>query len=85
MELFRYDLVRSNSVNLYAEARLGITTFFSSIMAYEEDSPYPGEFNFHGTAFNTGLGGGLMLNPHAIFFERRRFWELVDRLRGKCS
>lgn len=75
--VLRYDLIRNNSVNLYAEARIGITTFFSSIIAYDENSPYPGEFSFHGTAFNTGLGGGLMLNPHAIFSdgsEAGRLW-----------
>lgn len=65
--IMRYNLVQTNSVGIYAEGRIGLTTFFSSIYAYDEDSPYPGEFNFHGTAFNTGLGGGIMLNPHAIF------------------
>lgn len=63
----RYDLIRTPGFRTYVEARIGMTTFFSSIYAYDEDSPYPGQFDFHGTAFNTGLGGGVMLNPKKLF------------------
>ena len=44
----------------YAEARAGITTFFSSTTPYDLNNEYKGEFKFHGTAFNTGLGGGIL-------------------------
>jgi hypothetical protein len=63
----RYDLIRTPGFKTYAEGRIGMTTFFSSIIAHDEDSPYPGQFDFHGTAFNTGLGGGIMLNPRKLF------------------
>lgn len=56
----RYDLVRTEKFISYVEARAGLTTFFSSTVAIHPDSSYPGEFSFHGSAFNTGLGGGLL-------------------------
>lgn len=56
----RYDLHRSEKFVSYAEARAGITTFFSSTTPIDLNTGYRGEFKFHGTAFNTGLGGGLL-------------------------
>jgi len=43
-----------------------LTSFFSSRMAVEEDTPFKDEFSMHGTAFNTGIGGGIMLNPRGL-------------------
>lgn len=63
----RYDLVEKSSIKLYTEARVGLTTFFSTMDALEENSGFDGEFDFHGTAFNTGAGVGLMVNPTALF------------------
>lgn len=56
----RYDIFQTDKFITYAEGRLGLTTFFSSTMPLEDNSDYEGEFSFHGTAFNTGLGGGVM-------------------------
>ncbi len=55
----RYDLVRTDNLVVYAEARAGLTTFFSSTVPLESDTGYSGEFEFHGTAFNTGFGSGI--------------------------
>jgi len=57
----RYDLVRTDKFVSYAEARAGLTTFFSSTTPLEENTGFRGEFEFHGSAFNTGLGGGIMV------------------------
>jgi len=63
----RYDVIRTDNFITYAEARVGMTTFFSNIYAYDTNTSYPGEFSFHGTAFNSGLGGGIMIKPSYIF------------------
>ena len=56
----RYDVFRTEKFVTYAEARAGLTTFFSSTSPYGQDTGYRGEFKFHGSAFNTGLGGGVL-------------------------
>ena len=56
----RYDVFRTEKFVTYAEARAGLTTFFSSISPYDRNIGYRGEFKFHGSAFNTGLGGGVL-------------------------
>lgn len=56
--LTRYQLIKTEKFYGYIEFRAGFTTFFSSTVAYDEDANYPDEFKFHGTAFNTGYGGG---------------------------
>ena len=71
----RYDIVRTPRFITYVAAKLGVTTFFSSITAMEENSTYPGTFDFHGTAFNTGLGGGIMFRPKKPTLENAGgFW-----------
>ena len=64
--LARYELSSTENLRTYAEIRMGVTSFFSSRMAVEEDTPFKDEFSTHGTAFNTGLGGGIMLNPRGL-------------------
>ncbi len=56
----RYDLIRTEKFVSYAEARIGFTTFFSSTIPNDSNTDYQGEFKFHGSAFNTGLGGGIL-------------------------
>ncbi len=73
----RYDLVEMSAFKLYSEARLGLTTFFSTTDAALENTGFDGEFSFHGTAFNMGAGIGLMVNPGALFSkdrERDNLW-----------
>lgn len=66
--LTRYQLIKTERFYGYLEFRAGITTFFSSTVAYDESANYPDEFKFHGTAFNTGYGGG------ASYKIGHRFW-----------
>ena len=64
---FRYYFYRTPSVKTYAQARLGLTTFFSSRTPQQETPEFKETFEFHGTAFNTGIGGGVLLNFGSIF------------------
>lgn len=64
---FRYYFYRTPAVKAYAQARVGLTTFFSSITPTKETSEFRETFNFHGTAFNTGVGGGILLNFGSVF------------------
>ena len=63
----RYDMYENNWSKVYAEARMGATTFFSSRIAEDYESDFESDFDFHGTAFNTGFGGGLLVNPASVF------------------
>ena len=63
----RYTLAENGWQRLYAEARLGATMFFSSSMAMEYESEYDDKFDVHGTAFNSGLGFGSMINPATLW------------------
>lgn len=67
----RYDIVQKRSFSLYSEARIGVTTFFSTTEAILENTGFNGEFEFHGTAFNMGAGVGLLINPAALFTKDR--------------
>jgi hypothetical protein len=58
--VLRYELYSTERFITYAEGRLGMTTFFSSTTATEANSDYEGEFDFHGSAFNSGIGGGVL-------------------------
>jgi hypothetical protein len=51
----------------YAQARVGLTTFFSSRTPQETTPEFRETFEFHGTAFNTGLGGGVLVNFGSLF------------------
>jgi hypothetical protein len=59
--LLRYKLWNDKLLMPFVEARTGFTTFFSDRYPQEEVG-YEGGHSTHGTAFNTGVGGGLMLN-----------------------
>lgn len=67
----RYDMVKKRSFAVYSEARVGVTTFFSTTDAMLENTGFDGEFKFHGTAFNMGAGLGIMVNPAALFDKER--------------
>ena len=65
-----YDFIATPAFKSYGELRMGITTFFSSRTAVNEyEDRFDNQFKFHGTAFNTGLGAGIMLNPRGMFSE----------------
>lgn len=63
----RYNLTESNWNKVYLEARLGATMFFSSAIAEETEVDYENNFDVHGTAFNSGLGAGVMIRPASVF------------------
>ncbi len=72
--LVQYTLFQNEAIRTYGEGRIGMTTFFSSTTSLVETSEFSDEFEFHGTAFNTGLGGGITLNIGKIFTgERNNF------------
>lgn len=64
---FRYYFYHSPALKAYGQARMGMTTFFSSRMPLETTSEFKESFEFHGTAFNVGVGGGMLLNFKQIF------------------
>lgn len=64
---FRYYFYRTPSLKTYVQGRLGLTTFFSSRIPVKETPEFNESFDFHGTAFNTGIGGGLLLNFKSLF------------------
>ena len=62
----RYTFFDEALINPYAEAKIGGTSFFSTIMVSGDQQDefaddYPTETDFHGTAFHTSLGAGLMI------------------------
>lgn len=63
----RYSLYRSEAVEGYAEGRVGLTTFFTNQIAQEENPYFDSKTRIHGTAFNSGFGGGILLNGGKIF------------------
>ena len=76
----RYDLVDFGWTTFYGEGKIGATTFYTDYRLghcpVAEEMEYEGEFKTHGSAFNLGLGAGLLLNP-TVFFEYNResdFW-----------
>jgi len=63
----RYNLYERKGFKAYGEGRVGATTFFSTTEAVEEDTGFEGEFDFHGTAFNLGIGAGVLINTSTLF------------------
>ena len=58
-----YLFVKEENLELYGEARIGLTNFFSDVSALDEDTDdYQGDFKAHGSAFNTGVGLGIRYN-----------------------
>ena len=62
----RYDLVEVGPLTPYAEVRFGGNSFFSSKDYSDISGSAPdyieSEFDFHGTSFKTGIGGGVLIN-----------------------
>ena len=65
--LAQYKLYSSPITAVYVEGRTGLTTFFSSKMPEEENTGFDDEFKLHGSAFNTGFGGGIKLNLSGLY------------------
>ena len=63
----RYNIYEDRLVQTYAELRSGVYTFFSSRVAEGDHRLYDDQTEFHGTSFNTGLGGGVSLNLTHLF------------------
>lgn len=63
----RYYLYEAPAIKAYAQGRLGMTTFFSSRTAIEVTPEFQDTFEFQGTAFNMGLGGGVLINFKGLF------------------
>ncbi|MFZ6050672.1 outer membrane beta-barrel protein [Halocola ammonii] len=62
----RYTLFEEAMFNPYAEAKIGGTSFFSTIMVSGDEQEeyvddYPTDTDFHGTAFHTSFGAGVMI------------------------
>lgn len=74
--LVQFTLFQNEAIRTYAEGRIGMTTFFSSTTSLVETSEFDDEFEFHGTAFNTGLGGGITLNTGKVFSGERNGFNL---------
>jgi hypothetical protein len=56
----RYFLVEDHMINPYFEVRFGGLSFFSTKMTDDDyDEYFDNSTTFHGTAIQTGLGGGL--------------------------
>lgn len=54
-----FPIKKKGLINPYVEARLGGMSYFSTIMSDEDD--FDSETSFHGSAWNAGLGGGLII------------------------
>lgn len=65
----RYTFFDEAIVNPYAEAKIGGTSFFSTIMVSSDEreqnaeiaEKYPDDTEFYGTAFHTSFGAGVMI------------------------
>ena len=68
----RYYIYEVHALKAYAQGRLGMTTFFSSRMTTEFTPEYEDTFEFHGTAFNVGLGGGVLINFKGVFGKEKK-------------
>ncbi len=63
----RYFFYQIPAMKAYGQGRLGLTTFFSTIMPIEESTGFKESAEIHGTAFNFGLGGGVLINFGGLF------------------
>ena len=72
----RYDLIQLSNFKTFAEVKIGVTTFFSSREPLTTDYGIASEFEFHGTAFNAGVGGGIAVNPSGLISKKPpgRLW-----------
>ena len=62
----QYNVFQTPKIKVYAEGRLGMSTFFSSKII-DNGNTSEDEFEFHGTSFNSGIGGGMKLNVIGLF------------------
>ena len=74
--LARYDVFQKPNFRTFAEGRLGLTTFFSSRVALDDHYDIDDKFDSHGTAFNSGVGGGMAFNPKGLLSEERQSGKL---------
>ena len=68
----RYYFYQVPALKAYAQGRLGMTTFFSSRTPVEITPDFEETFEFHGTAFNVGAGGGVLINFGALFSKEKQ-------------
>lgn len=68
----RYYAYEVPALKAYAQGRLGMTTFFSSVMARYPTTEFEDSFQFHGSAFNLGIGGGALINFKALFGKEKK-------------
>ena len=68
----RYYFYQIPALKAYAVGRVGMTTFFSSRTPVEVTSEFTESFEFHGTAFNVGVGGGVLINFGGLFNKEKQ-------------
>ena len=68
----RYYAYEVPAFKAYAQGRLGMTTFFSSVTSEVSSPEFQDTFEFHGTAFNMGIGAGALINFKALFNKDRK-------------
>jgi len=64
--MVRYYPLKERGISPYTELRLGFTTFFSTIMSLDPEYNFLDRGETHGSAFNTGLGAGVMIDPELL-------------------
>lgn len=64
--IVQFNVFQTPIIKVYTEGRLGISTFFSS-KTIDDGRSAEDEFEFHGTSFNSGIGGGIKLNAIGLF------------------
>jgi hypothetical protein len=68
----RYYAYEVPALKAYVQGRLGMTTFFSSVTPRYPTPEFQETFQFHGTAFNLGIGGGALINFKALFNNEKK-------------
>ncbi len=88
----RYPLTNHRVFNVYTEAHAGLSSYFSDrragyitsnnqsvdLAAVESLDILQGKTTFHGTAFNTGIGGGITIDAGALFDGKDDSGILID-------
>lgn len=59
----RYNLLEMEGATFYGEGKVGGTSFFSKYSPTDCSGEFEGYTDFHGTALNIAVGGGLLFNP----------------------
>ena len=85
--VLRYHLTNYRVFNAYAEAHAGFSSYFSDRRAGNISSNDPDisrldvlkdKIIFHGTAFNTGIGGGITADVGSLFKRENALGVLID-------